>query len=190
MSRQILSFLALAIVALPFGCRSVIFSPTLPQPQPTPTEPVIACSTSFFDDGIGAGFSPPDGLVGPVGSAGFPNGAQWFEQGSSAAKISFSARFVSDGTLEELAGDAARVEQFRMLGNRIIRSEPVLFDSGQEGWIIESLNEALIFGGIPPMSTVIVLLVEDQTLFELRSTGTSDESEILTTIGMSLCTGR
>lgn len=192
MNRQLLSFVVLVALASSVGCRNNILTRFLPGPQPAPNPvsgPVAVCSTSFFDNAVRAGFNPPIDLVGPAGSAGTPPGAQWFESGSTVAKIVLTARFVGDATLAELAGDEARVEQFQMLGNRIIRNEPVVLDSGQEAWIIESLNEALIFGGIPPTSTVIVLLVENQTLFDLRATGTSDESESLTAVGLTLCAG-
>ncbi len=162
-----------------------------PPVNPVPTLPAFVCNTAYFDSTLDAGFDPPPGVNGPIGTAQFLPGARWLIPGSTAPTITFLARPVApDTTLDDAAFATAEAERNRALGNRVVLSGAIVLDSGQDGWLIRSVNEAFVFAGVAPTTTVIVLTVENGRLFELRGDGLSEQFDTLLASVLSLCIER
>ncbi len=182
--------LCLFLPVVAAACQAAPDSLLLDPPPVNPIPPVLSagCDPAYFDATLDAGFDPPPDLNGPIGSPQSAPGAQWFIPGVSHPTITFLALPVAQNvTLADAAFATAESERNRALGNRVVLSGAIALDSGQDGWLIRSVNEAFVFAGVAPTTTVIVLAVERGRLFELRADGLSEHADALLASATSLC---
>ncbi len=104
-------------------------------PTGFPTNP---CNTSYFNEEMAAGFSPPGNLVGPIGD-GAPSGTgepivvEWRLPGVERAQFRLSI-FEFDGAMEDVV--ALHLQLVDPTRYVVTSNEAIMLKSGLLGWLI------------------------------------------------------
>lgn len=105
--------------------------------------PANPCNTTYFNEQMAAGFSPPGNLVGPIGDGG-PSGTgqpivvEWRLPDEARAQFRLSI-FEFDGSMEEVV--ALHLKLVDPTRYDVTRNEAIMLNSGLLGWLI--VEEAL-----------------------------------------------
>ncbi|MGE0482067.1 MAG: hypothetical protein AB7Q17_16515 [Phycisphaerae bacterium] len=148
-----------------------------------PSSAPPACDPTFFSAQAKGGFSPPSDHTGPVASGIL---LEWTAPGGSSPSFTF---FTSPTTFVSSAdsGDfTARVIIGLDSNLTIVRSEAIMLDSGQSGWLI-TFTDARAPGAIG----VSVDLVNDGSLYRVRGFGNAQDAtsdfDALIAVARTLC---
>ncbi len=151
------------------------------------TLPASACIRSYYNAEHHVGFNVPSGVIGPDTSesdaASNFLSAVWYAADEPDDKDVFLYALDSTDSLDERVA----FELGWVLGNSVVtKSEPLAFNSGQDGWLIVTrLSTA------PELFTVKSMLISNGRYYKLiihgdESEGVYDEA-LLTGLARSLC---
>jgi hypothetical protein len=181
--------MTLAIAALGAFCFGMDCQGTTSEMMPNEI-PGVTCFTSYFDEEIKAGCSPPSHLAGPFADPipGVPDfiTIEWghYNGDDFLADVTFSSHSSSpDRTAEDAAAFSAQTKAG--LGNIVLRHEQVTLLSGEVAWLVASRDPTF------EIMQVETIVVRNQRLYTVWAIGsglddTFDEG-YLTGICKTLC---